>query len=291
MMPRAVAALLQDDARDVHVARIAAHQAHRAGLPLLLVVALPRHVGRRAKSESAQRACLEAAASAISGRVRPALDHLGVTAVVRVATFRDAVDARARQRRAADAAHRLAAREHARLVTTATIGADPRHPVLTPDGREAFLRHLADLRSRLSVLARDLAGPERDLHILDAYTRTLDEMARTSGLVLSADVNAHDPDPPCVVLGALVRVDTPGGAETVRIVHPAEAHLDAERISAVSPMAQALLGRRPGETVTVAAPSGPYEVRVLALMPAGVGVVPPVDRAPTDLAPIDEVSR
>jgi hypothetical protein len=52
--------------------------------------------------------------------------------------------------------------------------------------------------------------------------------------------------------------------ERFRLVHPLEAFLDDERISAESPLARALLGRAIGETVSVEAPAGRYRVRILA---------------------------
>ena len=69
-----------------------------------------------------------------------------------------------------------------------------------------------------------------------------------------------------VDLGVWVTVELPDGqTETVRIVHPEEAFLDDERVSATSPMAIALLGARAGHTVWVAAPKGTWRCRVVGV--------------------------
>jgi Transcription elongation factor, GreA/GreB, C-term len=55
-----------------------------------------------------------------------------------------------------------------------------------------------------------------------------------------------------------------GSPERFLIVHPVEAPLDDTRISAHSPLARALLGRRIGDDVEVHAPGGAYRCRILA---------------------------
>jgi transcription elongation GreA/GreB family factor len=54
-----------------------------------------------------------------------------------------------------------------------------------------------------------------------------------------------------------------GQTERHLIVDPAEAVLDTSRISADSPLARAVLGRRVGENAVIQAPSGPYPVQVI----------------------------
>ena len=59
-----------------------------------------------------------------------------------------------------------------------------------------------------------------------------------------------------------------GSQEWVRIVHPAEAFLDDERISETSPLATALLGARASDAVWVDAPSGVWSCSVLEVDPS-----------------------
>ena len=51
--------------------------------------------------------------------------------------------------------------------------------------------------------------------------------------------------------------ERPGGTRrTVVLVHPTEANVAGGRVSVLSPIGRALLGRRPGETVDAGAPMG-----------------------------------
>jgi transcription elongation GreA/GreB family factor len=50
------------------------------------------------------------------------------------------------------------------------------------------------------------------------------------------------------------------------IVHPAEAVLDMNRVSAESPLAKAVLGGRVGDEVIIHAPSGPYPARIIEVL-------------------------
>ncbi len=58
-----------------------------------------------------------------------------------------------------------------------------------------------------------------------------------------------------------IRLDD-GTDETYVIVHGVEAVVDDARISVESPLGQALLGRRVGDTVEVAVPMGSYRCTI-----------------------------
>ena len=70
-----------------------------------------------------------------------------------------------------------------------------------------------------------------------------------------------------VALGGLVTVAEEGadGAETFRIVGPAEADPADGKVSDESPLGRALLGRRVGDTVTVEAPGGEIVFQIVAI--------------------------
>ena len=71
-------------------------------------------------------------------------------------------------------------------------------------------------------------------------------------------------DPGIVQIGDWVSVKTEDGEEVRHlIVHPAEAGVDTDRISADSPLALAILGRRVSEEVTIEAPSGAYRATII----------------------------
>jgi transcription elongation factor GreA len=60
-----------------------------------------------------------------------------------------------------------------------------------------------------------------------------------------------------------VRDEKSGREATYTIVGPAEANLSTGALSSSSPVARALLGAKPGQTVTVTAPSGTRQMTVL----------------------------
>ncbi|MBN1310678.1 MAG: transcription elongation factor GreA [Anaerolineae bacterium] len=67
-------------------------------------------------------------------------------------------------------------------------------------------------------------------------------------------------------LSSVVTVQEEGyEPETFRIVGPAEANPAAGKISDVSPVGSALLGKRVGETVTIEAPDGSFTYRIVSI--------------------------
>jgi transcription elongation factor GreA len=144
---------------------------------------------------------------------------------------------------------------------------DPGAVILTHQGRRLLAERAQQLqRQVLPELRAALDDRDRDGRVDADYERAADELRRLSWLVEHA-AHAEDlPDDPArVELGETVTVQVDGGApERFLIVHPVEAPLDDTRISAESPLARALLGRRIGEHVRVAAPSGAYRCRILA---------------------------
>lgn len=69
-----------------------------------------------------------------------------------------------------------------------------------------------------------------------------------------------------VQLNSIVTVQEEGaGPETFRIVGPAEADPAAGKISDVSPVGRALLGRRVGDEITISAPDGSFTYRILSI--------------------------
>jgi len=98
-------------------------------------------------------------------------------------------------------------------------------------------------------------------------TSQVEELKALLGAVTDLDSGPQSGDGR-VDLGMRVRIRLQGEESWVRPVHPAEAFLDDERISAQSPLAIALRAARPGRTVWVDAPSGPCPCEVLQVDPA-----------------------
>ncbi len=99
---------------------------------------------------------------------------------------------------------------------------------------------------RLAAIAEPAA--RRDLEAAEALLAELDR----------ADVVADDAVPADVVrMGSTVTFRADGGAaQTVTLVYPQEADIDAMRISVLTPVGAALVGMKRGETINWTDPLG-----------------------------------
>ncbi|MDX6727135.1 MAG: transcription elongation factor GreA [Baekduia sp.] len=93
------------------------------------------------------------------------------------------------------------------------------------------------------------------------------KIARLTERLRNATVVESDADATVVTFGATVNiVDVESSrASTYTIVGATEADLSQGRLSAESPVAKALIGTAPGDTVTVSTPRGKRELRVESL--------------------------
>lgn len=136
---------------------------------------------------------------------------------------------------------------------------------LTPEGLRRLqeeLRELVEVR-RPTIVQRvatarsegDLSenfayhDARRELGMLDGRVQTIEAMLRNVELVQAQGGEL-------VALGSTVVVEDDFGVSTYTIVGPAEADVQAGRISMVSPLGGALMGRRMGERVSYASPGG-----------------------------------
>jgi len=140
-------------------------------------------------------------------------------------------------------------------------------PLITPLGRSQLEARITDIRERrLAELRPLLVEHERDERHVAHFEQLLEEADALERFLAEAADIAVDPRTydGRVVLGSRVLVELPdGGCDWVIPVHPREAVLDDERISAQSPLGSAILGLTAGGVVTVAAPTGPWQARVV----------------------------
>jgi len=68
-----------------------------------------------------------------------------------------------------------------------------------------------------------------------------------------------------VGLGSRVRVEVDGDESVMQIVSSAEANSREGRISSISPVGSALMGRRVGDAVTIVTPGGEIRYEILEL--------------------------
>jgi transcription elongation GreA/GreB family factor len=151
-------------------------------------------------------------------------------------------------------------------------------PQLTREGRDRLEQRATEIRAeRLPQMRPLLAAPERDERVVADFERLLAEAEAIDALLAQAETIRIDPTgvDGRVELGMRVEIRTGEGRTTwVRPVHPDEAALDDERISATSPLAIALVGARTGHTVWVDAPTGAWSCEVCTLDLAGVAADP-----------------
>ncbi len=145
------------------------------------------------------------------------------------------------------------------------MSAEPTMPVvLTSQGRDLLEERLERAHQRRDRITDELRNERSEELVternqLDLRIAELGQLLRTA--VAPADVND---DPSVIELGDEVEVRfEDGSTETFLIVHPVEAGLDDARTSSDSPLARAVLGRRPGDEVTVVTPGGDHRATIL----------------------------
>ncbi len=110
----------------------------------------------------------------------------------------------------------------------------------------------------------ELEDARNEQSFVEGRILTLEMML--SNVTLIDETDASDGPPQAVRLGSYVTVSEDGGPEeTYHLVGSAEADPATGSISNVSPLGQALMGRRVGETAKVNAPAGVLEFRILRI--------------------------
>jgi transcription elongation factor GreA len=147
-------------------------------------------------------------------------------------------------------------------VNVATSTAAP--TVLTAEGRAWLQARLDRITDRLGRIVEEL-GNERTDQLIAEHQQLLEQVeALTHVLRVAVPPSAVRDDPSIVEVGDEVEVEFPDGSrESFLIVHPVEAGMDERRTAMDAPLAAAVLGSRPGDRVTVTAPSGVYHATVV----------------------------
>lgn len=138
--------------------------------------------------------------------------------------------------------------------------------VLTAAGRRDLQQRLDRALEALAHLAERMSAGERGADETAEHRQLIRQVEEITAILQRAEaVGDVAEDPSIVELGDEVDVQMPDGAvDTYALVHPVEANRAAGRVSVTSPLGQALLGARPGDTVSVAAPAGPYDCTIRA---------------------------
>jgi transcription elongation factor GreA len=140
--------------------------------------------------------------------------------------------------------------------------------LLTPQGKEELIHEHDHLRQvkRAQLLSRiQELSAEGDVSDNSEYEDVKEELVQLESRIREienflsdAEIVEHEDTPAGVVgFGATVTlVDGEGIEETWTVVGPQEANARLGRISNVSPVGSALLGKHIGETIVVRAPGG-----------------------------------
>ena len=126
------------------------------------------------------------------------------------------------------------------------------------EGREEIVRRIADTRSQGDL--RENAGyhqAREDQGRLEGRINTIEAMLRTAVVVEEGTSDGS------VQLGSTVTVADEFGESVYTLVGVHEADPASGRLSHQSPVGRALLGRRPGDVVTVQTPGGGRELRLV----------------------------
>lgn len=147
---------------------------------------------------------------------------------------------------------------------------------MTQEGKEKLEQELEDLKvnKRAEIIERiKIARSFGDLSENSEYESAKDEQAFVEGRISTLEnmirfaeiINDQDFADDEVTLGRKVTFkELPDGdEEAYTIVGSAEADPMSFKISNDSPMAQALIGKKVGETVTIETPGGAFDVEIL----------------------------
>jgi transcription elongation factor GreA len=145
--------------------------------------------------------------------------------------------------------------------------------VLTPDGRVRLSEELERLRTedlpRLQQRVRE-SGEAGDISDDSDIEVTKDELIQLenrirdiSWILEEAEIVEHKSGVEVVEIGSTVTVvDDTGESDTWLIVGPHESDAASGRISNVSPVGAALIGKRIGDKISVQAPAGKIEYEI-----------------------------
>lgn len=142
---------------------------------------------------------------------------------------------------------------------------------LTREGRRLLEERLGHLNRRIIPELRAALADREDDRPLHEYEWLVERSVRLERLLSVAVVAESQPrGTDAVRLGDAVTVQLPDTRERFLVVHPLEAPLDGVRISASSPLARVVLGRRSGDVVDVRSPGGRYRAQILAVERTGM---------------------
>ena len=150
----------------------------------------------------------------------------------------------------------------------------PEPVYLSPEAFARMSEKLSARRDDRAVIADRIAVSREYGNMAESgeYETARDEQALNEGEIAKLEILLRDAvlvkratNSGRVDIGSTVVVRTDDGEETYSIVGTHEADPSKGLISDVSPMGRALMGKTPGETALITAPSGGYQVIVVSI--------------------------
>jgi transcription elongation factor GreA len=146
---------------------------------------------------------------------------------------------------------------------------------LTAEGKRRLEAELGELREKMRELFRNVQDANSNNEASDSseYEEIKDELVYTEArvreleqLIDTAHVLEEGSPDGIVILGSRVTVQFDDGeTDTWLLVTPEEASLPDGSVSTESPIGQALLGSREGESITVLTPGGAVNYMVVSV--------------------------
>ena len=152
---------------------------------------------------------------------------------------------------------------------------------ITPAGLANLKQEVADLKAIRPAKIKNLAeaaalgdrsenaeysAAKRELRQLDGRLRYLDKLIRYAKVTTPAAANLAD-----IGNWVTLEFDDDQDEDTYELVGPAEAGMGAAKLAINSPLGAAVRRHHVGDKVTVTAPSGTYQVTVMAISPHAPG--------------------
>ncbi len=127
--------------------------------------------------------------------------------------------------------------------------------------RPAIIKAIASAREEGDL--RENAGyhaARHDQSMIEGRIRQLEQMLKRAEVIETEQARTD-----IVRLGSTVTIDIDGDKETYTIVGAVEAKPSEGRVSNESPFGKALIGAKPGQTVTIETPATTLKARVLSI--------------------------
>ncbi|MFA6005304.1 MAG: transcription elongation factor GreA [Patescibacteria group bacterium] len=145
--------------------------------------------------------------------------------------------------------------------------------LLTKEGKEKLEKEMADLRMNRPKILEDLqrARSQGDLRENAAYHAARENLSNTDRRIVTLELTLRNStvveksNSDDVQIGSKVTLDLEGKTMSYEIVGEAEGDIKAGKITHKSPLAQKLLGKKKGATITLHTPNGEKTYTILTV--------------------------